>query len=225
MTPMAWMVHDSLVNDQAGFRTKYPEYTADKITAFANEITSVENRTRLPELLALLKTKTAELVALQESLRPVMTTLDRYVMKAKDLLSIAPGDFGIKEVREEISRGDTEKLIDTLEVVKHHVTNEYENLQTKGYTEADRTLLLTTLEQVKTANREQNELTDQKEAVIQANGGIIEALLVTAREVMKDGKSLYKYSNPEKAGNYTEQVLLRRMRHEYERKNEEEPPQ
>jgi len=222
---VAWMVHDSLVNDQTDFRAKYPEYTADKITAFANEITNVENRTRLPELLARIKVKTGAIVGLQEGLRPQMTSLERYVMKAKELLGILPGDFGIKRVREEISQGDTEGLIDALEVVKHNVTNEFENLQTKGYTEGERTQLFSSLEGIKTANREQNELMDEKEGIIQANVGIIDALLVTTREVMKDGKSLYKYSNPEKAGNYTEQVLLRRIRHEYERKSEEEPPQ
>ncbi|MEZ5195324.1 MAG: hypothetical protein R2764_02665 [Bacteroidales bacterium] len=211
---VASMVMDSLNRDLADFTAFSPKYDAVFVSDIATKVKAVEVKTNTQVYIAQLKTITTSLYNSTDSLRPLMTRLEGYVMLAKDELNIAPADFGISDVRNKIGTKDVEGLLDKLAITLMHTTNNLAVLETKGFTAEALTELETLTEAIRSKNPEQNLKMDEKEAGVQANLGLIKELWEIIAEVMDIGKRLYKYDDTEKTGDYTISTIKSRIRHE-----------
>ena len=196
---------NSFDRDFADFQNYSPDFDDAYRNNFKNQVEAVENIVNPKKLMGELKKITDGLYANIESLRPVMNKLEGYVKRvdANDL-TMMPGDFGIKQVRDKIANKDQEALLENLKVVIEHIDNNLAPLQAKGWDNAQDAQLREKRIQIKNANEAQNMKIDERQAMVQSNMDTLNALWVMMQDVMDAGRlRLYKFEDPEKAADYT----------------------
>lgn len=209
-------LYDSYNRDEADFAAYSPDFNAAYKTNFAEKLDAVENIVNPKKLIAELKKITKGMYANIEKLRPIMNNLEGYVNRVdEEDLTILPEDFGIKPVRDNISNKDQEELLENLKVVLQNVDDNLAALQAKGWDDEQDTELRDLRDSIKDDNAAQNLKMDEREAKVQANMGTLNELWVIMSDVMDTGRvRLYKFKNPEKAGDYTLDKLKNRIRQE-----------
>jgi hypothetical protein len=207
---------DSFNRDFSDFQGYSPDFNNAYRNIFSNLVDAVNDIVNPKTLVAELKKITADMYDIIDSLRPIMNRLEGYVdrVDASDL-TIQASDFGIKAVRDKISNKDQEALLENLKVVIENIDNNLAKLQAKGWDNEQDQELRDKRTEIANANAAQNMKMDQREAKVQDNIDTLNELWVIMQDVMDTGRvRLYKFDNPEKAGDYTLAVLKNRIRQE-----------
>ena len=225
LTTVAGFLIDSLTRDLSDF-TKYSEiYGQDFLHRLIDKKDEVERITRTKSLLNQISNITLNLYENVDSLRPKISNLEGYIVLAKKNLVSQPRNFGLKEVREKIDSRDVEGLLDKLAITLAEVdiTENLAALNAVGFKAPARAELTTIKDDINNKNKEQNLKIDEKEDVVRSNLALLLELWELLRMVMDSGKRIYKYTNKQRAEDYTATKILGRIRHEYTKGKNEEP--
>lgn len=215
LTPIADMLKLNFERDINDFINLVPSYGGNYLINFGNKITTVEAIVNPISITGRLKVVTNRLYVTMESTRDYLNKLEIFIGKATGL-TMDPKDFGISEVRNEITQKDAEGFTGKLNTLLQNVDANFAALQAAGYTQQARTETGNIYTSAKDDNTKQNEIMEEREAQVQANMNVLNELWDIMSDVMKTGKALYKESNSEKVGDYTMAVFMERVRQEGE---------
>jgi hypothetical protein len=211
---LARMTKDNYVRDKLAFEGYKPsKYVPTYATVLDGKITLVEGIIFPKVLTAELKVITQRIINNMLAIRPLLNELEGYVDDATGL-TVAPKDFGIKEVRKKITNGDQEGLNGALQYLLTNITNNMTPLTNVGYSLADKTALENLKQDILDDNVAQNNKEEQRAQLRVDNVDVINDLLKDLQGIWKDGKLLFKISNPTKAKDYTLSQLKNRIRAE-----------
>lgn len=224
ITVVAGMVKDSFSRDISDFKNYSTKFNDPYLADLVAKIGNAEKKTNTKVYFGQLKTITINLYAGVDSLRPMLAKLEGYIKLAKSELSIAPKDFGIKEIRDKLRTKDIEAILDRLSTTLKHVDDNMSPLEHKGFKAAARAEFETVRIRIHDQNLEQNLKMDEKEAAVQANLGLLTELWNIIAELMDIGKRIYKYTDAEKTKDYTATSIKKRIRHETTVKVPATPP-
>jgi hypothetical protein len=143
---------------------------------------------------------------------PLLDPLEVYVKKAKSSLTVTVKLFGISAVRKAIHSGDVEQLDGKLFTLVENITANFDALETKGYKDADFTILKNKKQKIFDLNTTQEAWKYDKQQAVEQNIGLFNEVLAIIKDVQMTGKALYKRSNPAKALEYTMADILRKIR-------------
>jgi hypothetical protein len=163
-----------------------------------------------------MKTITENLEIKMEGIRPVLRKFDVNLKLAKKNLTIGVNDFGLKELREEVSKGNAEGALTAFGVLLKNIDDNRTPLDDKGFTDERLEEMTGIRDAIRTLNKNQNLKMDEKEEAVRQNWVKIEEVWDITKEVMDTGKNMYYYDNPQKARDYMITSLKSRVNKERE---------
>ena len=205
---------DAYLRDKTDFATYKPaRYTAGFLTDLQAKADAVNGIVNPVVLTGELKVITLKLTNLVLGLRETMNLLEGYVEDAEGL-TVAVKDFGISGVRKKINSGDVEGLNLALGTLLTNIGNNIIALTDKGYTAAAQTALKNTKKDIFDNNASQNKKEGERAALVQANKDLINDFLKDVKAIWKDGKRLYKINAKVKLKDYTNTLIIKRIRND-----------
>jgi len=215
-----------MVRDYAAFMAAAPNhFTEEYKTAYRTKLTEVENQVGIRNYWAQMKNITEDLGLKMTEIRPVLRKFEVNLNLAKKNLTISVKDFGLKELRKEVSKGNVEGAITAWGTILKNISDNKDLLKDKGFKDAQLTEMTGLRDSIRTLNQNQNLKTDEKEEAIRKNWQGIEELWDITKEVMDTGKNLYYFDNPQKAKDYMVTSLKRRVNKEREAAGGDEEPE
>ena len=151
--------------------------------------------------------------ATMEQLPVQLNRLEARVRRAEKL-TVPPKAFGIKAVRDAASAEDAERLELALKTLLQNLDDNAAALAAKGHKAAETAQLRGLREALAEGSTAQDLAQTSQQTVTQANLTVLNHLFRLMRELMADGKSLYRGVDKAKAKNYTLTQLLKRVRRE-----------
>lgn len=191
--------------------TVFDDQFIPELTALNDD---VEARTHTRAYLNQVKVFTVNIRRDMELVKAKLWDMEGYILLAKKELPIALKDFRIKDVRDKIHKHDVEGAMGKLDITMGLVDEYITPLKAKGYTDPKRAEMTTLKDAINRANRDQELKKDEKEAAVRENEGSILELWEKASVALDAGKRIYRYSNPEKAKEYTATEIKKRIRNE-----------
>jgi hypothetical protein len=189
-------------------------YTPAYKTTFNGLIIEVNNLTGFPVLRAQLKKITTDLELKMTSVRPVLKKFEIHLKLAHKNLTIPVKDFGLKLIRDEISNGNAEGILNGFGILLTNIDDNHAALEAKGLTTELLSALTGLRDDIRTLNNSQSLKQTEISEVAKANWKKIEELWDITKEVMETGKGLYYFDNRERAKGFTLSVLKSRVNHE-----------
>lgn len=205
--------------NQADFSKASPDYAAPGyLTGWNNAKKGFADLVPVGVRKATDKEVTKEMNALAKSLRDPLNWLNIRLNRAegKQLLANAPADFGLGQVRHEISTRDVEGLDGALNTLLQLV-QEPKNLvalTAQGHTPADTLALADARARIAKFNETQNTNQDASLALTEQNIAAGNALWHYVGDALNTGALMYKETAPKKAKTFAMASLLKRMRNE-----------
>lgn len=189
------------------------KYTPAFITSIETRRDAINQIVNPVVLTAEMKLITLRMMNNVIGLRYTMNLLEGYVADATGL-TVAPADFGIKEVRKSIASGDVEGLNGNLNTVLTNITNNMTALEAMDYTPAMKAELVATKKSIADDNAAQNMKLEERGDLVRNNIVQINDLLADVKGIWADGKRLYSLKNKEKAKFFTNADIIRRIRND-----------
>lgn len=210
--PVSELVWKSCIRDKAKFSTFSPMYNELFFTTEDKAIKDLKLLIHPQVMVAEGKEYTKEINKMMEAFRPRLNAIESYVEKADGQLTAAPADFGFKIIRNNISAGNKEGVVEHLEVLIQLVTRNQEAIRLQGLTEEAQT-------ELETATTELDAYSIQKGTQIQDTGKLVikygkelKSLKSRIMSICKDGKIISAQTEPEKVKDYTFTQVLKLVR-------------
>lgn len=214
---LAGFVIESLRQDLTDFQANFPDYTLAKVDALALKRNYCLELERSNSLIQQLKNATAKLVEKELALRPALNKLEGYVKRTSEGLDIAADGFGIRAVRENISRGNDEGIIGGMKTLLTNITRNQTVLEAKGLKPEFVNELAAATAEIDALNNEQNRLENERNKTTSANIKDYNELWDMATAVCSDARAIYKGVDEVKLKKYSLSALLKRVNAEGER--------
>jgi|GEM_PF-1493726 len=221
LVPLARLLRAHYNRDTADFVALLPEeYGAAFLPAYDAQVAAANS---VVSYLAASGKTQAIGERMTETLKPLLGLLNRLEARARRVqLTVPQKALGIKPVRDAHANGDMEQLDRTLKVVVLHLDENAAVLAAKGHTAAETATLRALYQSVMQDNTAQDESQTGNQRLTAANQTTLGQLYAMMQDVMADGRSLYRGSDPVRLKDYTEAQLLKRVRQE--RGDKEEKP-
>jgi len=206
----------SFNRDLALFTDYSEDFNAAYATNFAAQIASVDEVVYPKTLTQEGKLVTARIATNIERLKELNTLTESYVKRAGDALTIAPADFGCRDLRKKLNKKDVEGVITSLRTLLKNIEANLGTLTAKGFKKATQTELAALPDNLTTDNTLQNTNIQARNQLMNDNIDLFDALYATMRDVSETGKVIHNTlsGKPERVGDFTISVLLRRVRAE-----------
>jgi hypothetical protein len=211
-------IKNSFIRDQKDFTAYSPDFNKKYLDSYSTKLEAVESLVNPIKLTKELSVITERIYKNLVALRPLLNRLEGYTNRANGSLTIAPKDFGIKEVRAKITSRNVEAVLGTLKVLLENVDNNIDALKAKGFTDEARTEIGNLQKAIKEDNLAQNIKLDEREAHVRTNIKTLNELWEQMSDIMDSGKRIYKSIDAIKAKDYTLTILKKRMSQEGKRK-------
>lgn len=224
LTVIANFLKGNYETDEPDFAGHSPDYNTTFLTNYENKILQVEGIVFPKTLIDQLKVVTDRVYSNMTATRELLNKLEDYVKKSTDPLTVNKEDFGIKEVRNEVSQSDAEGFDLKMGILLQNIDANISVLTPKGYTAQQRTDIGTLKTSVKADNILQNEKMEEKEDLVKANMNILNELWDIMNGILDTGKALYRLSNAEKLENYEMTKYIARVRQEGPNNPKPPPP-
>jgi len=205
---------NSVEKDLSDFSSFSPKFN----TAFFDDVrrrinackTTIASSTITKEL----KATTEKLYKICDDLRLPLNKLEGYLSLAADNLDIAPKDFGIATVRNDIQRKNVEGIISNTPKLVVAMRRNESALSTVGLAVPE---FICDVEvrvgEINTLNIKQNDLTSRRGRLTDENMALFNELWDSLQPILKTGTALYKGKDPVKLKDYTINALMRRVRY------------
>lgn len=207
-------LRDSYNRDLTDFQSYKPtKYVAGYLTNFDLKATAVNGLINPLALLSQLGIITLRIETNRIALRPLMNKLEGYVRDATGL-TIQKKDFGISQVRTAVNKDDQEKINSALQYVLQNISANNAALLTADMPAS----MPTDIAAIKTSlfndNAAQKAKMQEKALLVSDNMDKIIEFCNILKDLMAEGKSVYKESNKTKLKDYTNTQLINRIRQE-----------
>ena len=212
LLPMARLLRASYQRDRADFVDLLPDdYQPKFLVGFDQAIGVVEQATRSSVGIARRQAITTRIEALLADLPQLLNRLEARVRRAEGL-TVAARKFGIEPVRRDRNNDEHEGLADSLRTLLQNLETNQKALLAKGQ-EPEETAQIQKLydDLVADSTAQGSALSDQR-LLTADNVKLFRALYAPMKELLDDGKSLYKTSNPAKLKDYTLRKVLQQVR-------------
>lgn len=204
------MIRDSFARDLPEFTTYAAKYNATYLSALDLKLKTLDNLVNNKIKMGEVKKMTEVLYGATDSLRPMLSKIEGYVISAEGL-TVPVKNFRFKEAREKISGKDMEGVLLENKTIKKLLEDNMDAVKAEGYTAAKHTEFSNLISEIDTQNRTRNLKVDEKEAMIQANMVFLNGIFKEIKKIADIGKRLYIFTDKEKTGDYTFSKIIGRI--------------
>jgi len=220
---LARFILDSFNRDEDDFIAFSPKYKNPFAANALAQIALVEELINPKKLTGEMKQLTRKLGEGFTHCRNLLNKLERYLdMAASDKLELtmAPADFGIKALRNEVNLKNDEGVVLKLRSLQQNLGDNVTVLVTTGYTLEVQTELANLIEDMSENSVAQTRKKKEREKLVKDNMGQLNKLWALAVDLMKSGKAIYKEKDKGKIKDYTYTELIKDV--QVKRKAQEE---
>lgn len=214
----------SFNRDKADFIELSPDYNDPFADNCQQTITLVEDLVAPKKITGEMKKITQQMADHFTHCRNLMNKVERFVDKASRAglaLTMAPGDFGIKDVREAVGIKNDEGVVKYLRTLLQNLTDNRATLVPKGYTEEVQTELKTLIRDLSNTSVAQTLKKNERAELVKNNMDKLNTLWLIIEDLMKSGKAIYKEKDKSKLKDYTYADLIKNV--QLKRKQDETP--
>jgi len=204
------MIRDSFARDLADFTAYAAKYDATYLSALDLKLKELENLVNNKIKVSEVKKMTEVLYGTTESLRPLISKIEGYVINAEGL-TVPAKNFRFKEARDKIGSRDIEGVLLENKTIKKLLEDNMTALNAEGYTAAKHTEFSNLINEIDAQNRARNLKVDEKEAMVQANMVFLNTLYKEIKKIADIGKRLYIFTDKEKTRDYTISKIIGRI--------------
>ena len=214
LLPLARLLRASYLRDHNDFVALLPEDYKPKFLAdYDTAMKAVEAATRSSVAVAQRSTITAGIDTLLEALPQLLNRLEARLRRAEGL-TVAARKFGIEPVRQGRNNHEHEGLADSLKTLLQNIAANKKALTAKGQPQAEIDQLQALYDDlVKDSAAQGSSLSDQR-LLTAGNVQLFRSLYAPMKELLDDGKSLYKTSDKTRLKDYTLRKILQQVRKE-----------
>jgi len=218
---IAGFVAKSFESNLTTFTDYSPDFQQPYLSNYQAKIALIEDIVFPEKIMKEIRVVTERMNATMEATRDKLNRLEGYISRSENL-TLRPADFGIKGVRDAISRRDAEKFGLALGKLITNVDANFDLISAKGFTAAAKEVLVNTKKSVKADNDLQNTKLNEKGDLVENNLESLNDLWDNMTDILKNGKILFKNSDKSKTEEFTLTALKARVKQE--RKKKETPP-
>jgi len=214
LLPLARLLRASYERDHADFVDLLPEdYKPQFLADYDAAVGAVEKVTRSSVAVARRGAITARIDALLEALPQLLNRLEARLRRAEKL-TVAAKKFGIEPVRRDRNNHEHEGLTDSLKTLLQNIEANKAALLAKGQTQAEIDQLQELYNDLVADSTAQGSSLSDQRLLTAANVQLFRALYKPMKQLMDDGKSLYKTSDKTRLKDYTLRNLRQQVRKE-----------
>lgn len=220
IVPLAKLVRAHYLRDAADFTDLLPdEYNEQFLPGYDARVAAADAVVRTRAAQAETQGIGQRLAAAGAALPRLLNRLEARARRAENL-TVPLKKLGIREVRTAYESGDLEALDTEMKLLLRHLDANAAALAAKSHTAADTETLRTLHQTLMEGNTDQDISQTGSQRLTAANVQILTELYGAMKDVLADGKSLYRGEDPVKLKDYTLTELLKRVRRE---RGEEKP--
>lgn len=204
----------SFNRDKADFMKFSPDYNDPFADNCQQAISIVEELVAPKKLTGEMKKITQQLADHFTRCRNVMNKVERYIDKASQggqALTMAPGDFGIKAIREAVRLRNDEGVVKHLRTLQQNLTDNLAALAAKGYTDEAQAELRALIKDLSETSVAQTMKKNERAELVKNNIGEFNKLWLIIDDLMKTGKAIYKEKDKSKVKDYTYAELIKNV--------------
>ncbi len=214
LLPLARLLRASYLRDHDDFVALLPEDYKPKFLADYDEaIKAVEATTRSSVAVAQRQTITAGIETLLAALPQLLNRLEARLRRATPL-TVAAKKFGIEAVRQGRNNHEHEGLTDALKTLLQNIETNKKALLAKGQTQAEIDQLQALYDHLVQERTTQGSALSDQRLLTADNVKLFRALYAPMKELLDDGKSLYKTTDKTRLKDYTLRKVLQQVRKE-----------
>jgi hypothetical protein len=214
LLPLARLLRASYQRDHADFVDLLPEdYKPKFLGDYNTAMQNVEKVTRSSVAVAQRGAITARIEALLEALPQLLNRLEARVRRAENL-TVAAKKFGIEPVRRDRNNREHEGLTDSLHTLLQNIAANKAPLLAKGQKQEEIDQLQELYDQLVADTTAQGSSLSDQRLLTADNVKLFRALYKLMKQLMDDGKSLYKTSDKARLKDYTLRNLRQQVRKE-----------
>ncbi|GAA4040833.1 hypothetical protein GCM10022409_28530 [Hymenobacter glaciei] len=214
LLPIARLLRASYQRDRADFVDLLPEDYKPKFLAdYDAAVGAVEQATRSSVAVARRQTITARIDALLEALPQLLNRLEARVRRAEGL-TVSAKKFGIEAARRDRNNDEHEGLADSLNTLLQNIETDKTALLAKGQTQAEIDQLQELYDDLVADSTAQGSSLSDQRLLTADNVQLFRALYAPMKQLLDDGKSLYKTADKTKLKDYTLRNVRQQVRKE-----------
>jgi hypothetical protein len=203
---------NSFTRDEDDFIELSPTYDTPFTTTFTAKVALVEEVVNPEKLTGEMKKLTQKLGTHFANGRNLLNRVEIYIGKAaeeKAPLTMAPKDFGIKAVRDEITLKNDEGAVRKLRILESNLKDNLIVLAPKGYSVAVQTELANLIKDLSADSIAQTKKKKDREKLVEENIGEFNTLWKMMTDIMKSGKAIYQKKDKTKVSDYTYDHIIK----------------
>ena len=214
LLPVARLLRASYVRDHADFVDLLPDtYKPAFLLSYDQAISAVEKAVRSSVRVAQRQLITQRIQLLTQALPRLLNRLEARLRRAEDL-TVPVKQFGLEPVRRDRNNDEHEGLAEGLRILLQNIRANEKALTAKGQPQQEIDDLQELYDQLIADETAQGSaLSDQRLLTVE-NVELFGALYKLGKEVLDDGKSLYKDGPSPKLKDYTLRKVLQQVRRE-----------
>ena len=209
------VIGDFLLNsakrDLSDFEGFSPMFTTGYLSEIDDKVAGCRTVVSTSVVSKELKATTDKLTKTYTGLRVPLNKLEGYLKLSANELDISVADFGLKKLRDTISKGNVEGIARNMQTFLTQVKRNQEALTAKGMTTALTEELESATQEIEGLNVKQNELISRRGRLSDENQNLFNELWSSLQTILKTGQALYKGSDSVKLKDYTMAQLLKRV--------------
>jgi len=221
LLPLARLFRASYLRDQADFVDLLPDdYKPKFLTDFDKAVAAVGKVVRSSTSIAQRQLVTQRIEGLVEALPRLLNRLEARVRRAEGL-TLPLKKFGIEAVRRDRNDDEHEGLAESLRTLLQNIADNKKALTDKGLTEEEINQLQTLYDNLVADRTTQGSSLSDQRLLTADNVKLFTALYGFLKQLLADGKSLYKDGGDPKLKDYTLRKVLQQVRREQKESGEE----
>jgi len=202
---------NSYLKDQKDFYNYSSVFTVEFVSSLEAKITVCEELISSSAVIKELKTVTIQLYAKSKNLRIKLNALEGYLKLTASELDVIVEDVGLKNVRINISNGNTEGLILNVQKVLTAVVRNQAVLEANGMKPELIDEIKNQAQEIKLLNIRQNDLISDRNRMTKLNVELFNDLWDGVQPILKTAIAIYRGVDDVKLKDYTISQLLSRI--------------
>jgi hypothetical protein len=211
LPPIGEFLLNNLGKDINDFNNFSPVFTPEYLESLRNRINICKEIISSSLVTKELKALTQRLYDESKALRIKVNALEGYLKLAGTELDIAIDDFGLKNIRNDISRNNTEGLVMNVQKTLAAAKRNQTALETKGMKPELIADIETQTREINNLNVKQNELISDRNRLTKSNIDLFNELWDSLQPILKTAKAIYRGVDDVKLKDYTIRQLMKRI--------------
>lgn len=221
---VAQFLANSFERDLELFTEYSDDFSASYTANFTTQIASVNAVVYPKALTEAGKLVNGRIAASMKRLKKLNQLTESYVNRAGSALTLAPTDFGCRDLRKTLNQRDVEGVIADLRSLLKNVDANLTALTGKGLKADTKAEMAALRDSLIADNTLKNNNVQDRNQLMHDNIALFDALYATMLDLAAAGKVIHKNisGKPERAPDFTIRTLLKRVRNERKKKGDGE---